>query len=236
MKRQIHPLSIALTIAFLAVGLAVGIAAADTPPNPKVPPVVVDPTQAARNIEAARRAVSGPQQAYLDDFNSGKRSVSGLTESEIAIAQDAPLPLASALGQAEAVLVGRVEAIRFHGSGMEDVPATTVTYRVEKSFKGSLTAGELIDIDFLGGPYRQPTGEEVLLHASLRPIEAQVGGRSLLILHEVTPRKFSSLGIGTILQLRDGLVAPVPGDDSKSVEWAGRSEADLLARVAELLK
>ena len=235
MRARVQPASIGVAAAVLAIGIALGFALAYSQSKREQLTIDIDPTQAARDIDAARTAVSSPQNAFLDDFNSGKRSVSELPRGELAADSLEPAGLDDTVAASSAVVLATATRVYFHGSGMQDIPGATITYMVERRFKGSLAKGDTFDIDFVGGPYRQPTGEEIFLQAPLEPIAA-VGDRSLLMLKQTGDGYWYRISTGAKLALVDGKVQGMPPDAGWTSEWTGRSEKDLLDHVAAITK
>lgn len=231
---RIHPLSVGLTFAIISVGVAAGIAAADTTPVDKTPLSTWDPVTAQQEIEAARQAVSQPQTAYLDDFNNGRRAIDKLPVGEALADFFPPSPLDDAVTVADAVVVATAQRMLFRGSGMQDIPATTVTYRVTHVVKGPLAPGDPVQLDFIGGPYRQPTGEEVFIQMAGEPID-RPGDRVLLLLQR-DDAGWHLLDVASKFELRGGRVAARTERGPERAAWEGRPEAELLKRVAELAK
>lgn len=232
---RIHPISYAITLGIIALGLAVGIAGADDPERDKNPaPLDWDREQAERDIEAARQSVSHAQTEFLEQFNTGKRKVDDLPVGEVEGVQLAPTTLDDVAALANAILVAKAEATKFKGSGMQDIPATTVTYRVQRVFKGDFHPGDMFSIDFLGGPYRQPSGREVLIQAQDRPFDLP-GDRSLLLLGRTADGNYYSLGVAGKFGLRDGTVAERQKPAHPS-EWYGKPEAELIEHVSKIAR
>jgi hypothetical protein len=235
MSRILHPISLATAASAIGLGIAVSIAVAVTPGHPQLPGVGLDPTQAARDIEAARTAVSAPQTAYLADFNSGKRSATELPRADLDALVVAPGGFDDSVRAGSEVVAATVDSVAYHGSGMQDIPGATVTYRIERSFKGPVSTGATIQLDFLGGPYRQPTGEEIFLQVPLLPIDS-VGDKVLLVMKQLDGGHWDLVDAGGKLKLLNGKVQGMPTYAGWTSEWTGRSEADLLAHVAAITK
>lgn len=233
---RIPTVSVICTLAIAAVGVAVAVAFADTPPLDKTPLTDWDPVTAQRDIDAARTAVSRPQTTYLEEFNSGRRSIDRLEVGELAAEFGPSVALEDAAATADAIVVATVQNVFYFGSGMQDVPGTRVTYRITKAIAGPLRPGDTIERGFIGGPYRQPTGEEVFLQAAQDPID-RVGDRVLLMLKRDDAGVFKVFALGAKYELRGGkVVAERTEQPPERVAWAGRPESELLDRVTELAR
>ncbi|MBI2766290.1 MAG: hypothetical protein HYX53_10335 [Chloroflexi bacterium] len=154
--------------------LTVAVALAAPPDKPAQPPVDQPfdsgPYDAAVAADRLRR--SKPQDAFLADFNSGKRQITELQEVEVGADYLVQPTYEIAATRADRVVVMRTEMVEFAGSGADDLPAARITYRVVQNLKGDKGPGEEIILRILGGPYRQATGEEVLVHLPLFRIDS----------------------------------------------------------------
>lgn len=223
-----------LLLGALALVAGVSLVAADTPEKGSGNPYAGLSAEAQQAlIDQAREQVSRPQSAYLEEFNSGKRSYTGLPIGEI----DAfwvDQPLVEAAQQAERIVVARVESLRFVGSGMEDLPATIVTYRVLEVLKGSARTGERVVINLFGGPYREPNGKENFIVTTGVPIQ-QPGQEAVLFLLPVELGRYRVTSPSGFLQLAGGRVIADPANP-ESVRLEGRKLAEVKSEVAAALE
>jgi hypothetical protein len=227
---RLHPLSIAATALIASVGIAIGVAMADSPVAPKNPvPPDWNSETARQDMEAARQAVSKPQLAYLEDFNTGRRNVDGMPHGEIEVFGDLPFEFERLVPMADAILVAVAERVQYEGSGMQDIPLTTVTYRVERSVTGPLQKGDRFALNYLGGPYRQPTGEEVFLDEGNNPTD-QLGDRAFMLIRRSARGDWESLGAGGKLELAGNRVAARKRADLAPA-WDGRTVDEMIAIV-----
>jgi hypothetical protein len=176
--------------AAIFVVFAATLAFADDGKPSKIPPLPHDSPEEYERIVSEAVASFGPQTEFLEQFNSGARSV-----GELPIVHAADLPVEYGIPSseeqmavaAELVAVATAEEIWYSGSGMADIPGTSVRYTIDEVLKGELKAGDSIVVGAIGGPYQQPgSGEELYFQFLETPME-RPGDQSLLFLvsHEV---------------------------------------------------
>ena len=168
---------ISLTAAAVAAVAIISVVAGVAGPVGKddgSPPegAITDRARYAADVATAR-AARQPQAGYLAQFMKSGRSLKALPLRELEASYYLAGGLEEAVSLAEVVGLFRVTSIEYFASNMADTPATRVTYAPVRLVKGAVPPSGAVTIEFLGGPYRTDTGEEVALALPLMGIDVQ---------------------------------------------------------------
>ena len=215
----VHPASLALIVAGCLSAAALGFVQLGSTPKPSA----VAPPMWDSVSEPDENATRTP---YLDEFNSGARSINELRPAEQVGDWGTSAYLSELAEQADVIVIASVEAVEFRGKGPEASRAV-VTYRALRTLKGRVAFRSTFVSRLPGGPTRGADGTEWLGHANLS-ID-QPGDRVLLVL-QAWGRQLDVLGPAGKYRLVGGVVAHriiPPYIES----WEGRTEADLIAFV-----
>ncbi|MGI8553988.1 MAG: hypothetical protein ACR2PL_24860 [Dehalococcoidia bacterium] len=189
--RRITALGLALVL-LLGFALAgkYGATAQQGPPAKPTPaahhptPPVTRPKE---EIQAIRDKIDADQAPYIQQFESKRRSVTGLKRAELPYNGNACFPsLADLVNGVPLIVIDTVKDVQFSagGSGIKSVAGTHATVNVESYMKTSLASPpKVLTITQLGGPHLEPTGEEVLIQIAGDPILTP-GDRHILFLFD----------------------------------------------------
>lgn len=158
-----------LAVPILAPGLlliGVVIAAADDPGSDG-PAWRADQDRAI----AESRALTQPQYDVIARYNGKADAYRQLPIVDMDANVEQLFDISPVIAQSEVVALVEVTAVSFEPAGIADFPAVRMRYRVIEPIKG-VAKGDRLETSTLGGPYRNPTGEDVFLVLREGRIEA----------------------------------------------------------------
>lgn len=216
------------------------VANAQQPPTPRPSPTAGPSKQ---EIEQARDRIRAEQPMAIEDFVLKRRSIAGLPRLNLPWSGDPFFDsLASLVDQAPIIVVGRVTDLDFaaNSTGVSGTPGTVATIQVEQYLKSTAAnPPQEIKIVQFGGPFKQPTGEIVIMQLNGKPIFLP-GERHVLFLTAHPNGTSSVIGIVGRYALKNGRVEPVefvgdPNRNDWSTQQAGKSEQAFVAEIRALL-
>ncbi|GEM_PF-5671266 len=248
----------AITLSVVAViGLSAGIVAAqsDTPllvefkrlagivqaqdpdkPMPgegKRPPVpTMTPSEMDALIEQKKQEAQQTEAEFLEEFANGTRQYSDLPIVNSDLAPFAPAPtLPEAVAQADVIVSVTSTDLHFEMSSMAGMPRSRAIARIDQTVKGQPQPGAQIEIRYLGGPFRQPTGEEFFFQLQQTPIPRPSERLVLLLRQKSGSEIFGAPGPWDRFDIQGGRVVPT-NHNPLSQSVAGLTEEELLNLLA----
>lgn len=179
------------------------------------------------NAVATSRASQKPQLDFLKSFEASGEDPSKLPTAELAASSPPQESVSAVAAKSDVIVLVEVVGLHYFGSGMGDLPATEVSYRLLSANKGAV-ANEFT-VSLAGGPYKQSDGKIVVITLPLSNVES-LGARSLAFLVRDRDGALKPTAAGSVYRLSsDGRIAVAPNATSAGI--AGKSLTEVFAEM-----